>query len=243
MIEIPRTIHRRTNDFFNGRHINRRDDRLRGIYVGISSPLYKIWNEAGQPRGCVWRHKNKVIAVRLHFYNTQGIAYLLRDNGDRGLPVFLRLHSIWSRVYPNSSFLFRSSPRRGIWHIVKASPIDPAESPEVWTGQKIIIQAGDRNLPQGQSVRDRLTHFTACNMVDLRKFTGNAGIDDTGWLVDLVSGQDRMASVMVRSMQPPDNELDDIIYDANRPILAAAEPEVRDDDDNDDDYDEGEDRP
>jgi hypothetical protein len=198
-----------TNGFFQGRRMNRRADSLHAAYMAYNSELYKLWNAAGAPHGMVWRYKGRAIAVRLSFYNTQDTAILLRDNGDRNLPVYNRLASVLTRTLP-SRMLVRTHPRRGIWHIVGG------EQPELWLGRKICSIIGAR-APIGSgrlaSVNSRLTDFMARNPVNLSKW--DAQLNDTWTTLQDIILSNRVIDPG-RSLQPPDNENDDPV-----PVIPA----------------------
>lgn len=171
-------IHLLLNGLWQSRRMVRRDDYIRTLYLSYNSPDYKRWQDAGGPHGAVWRYKNKVIAVRLQFYASQSQALLIKDNGDRSLPVFNRLAALLSKAMPNA-VLQRTLPRKGIWHI-----IHPGRT-ENWLGIKQIHTTGRRaSAPPGQqapTVEQRLTDFMRREICDLTSLRPK-GINDTPWM-------------------------------------------------------------
>jgi hypothetical protein len=164
---MQRKINFLTNAFMQARRTNRKDDRIGATYIGYNHPNYKPWSEAGAPHGVVWRYKGKVIAVRLNFYSTQSQIALLQDSGDRSLPVFNRLHALFTRFVPTVLF-FRSNPRKGLWFYTTAD--NP--TPTTWPGKKLIVIQGARRAGGVVStVADRLKNFAKTHPVDLRKWS------------------------------------------------------------------------
>lgn len=179
------TIDRLLYGFTRGTRVNRKNDTVRPVYLSYQSPMQTAWNEGGGPSGVVWKYKGKPIAIKLDFYRTSEMQLLLRDNGDRSLPVFTRLYRILDRVFPGKTMI-RSNARQGIWLLVEQ--LDPS-TVEPWIGQKLFTKPGRESLQSMPSVDQRLKDFMNKNPVDL------TGIVDPGPWIDILAGRTAVVEI------------------------------------------------
>jgi hypothetical protein len=204
------------NVFMQSRRTNRKDDRIHATYIGYNHPNFPVWSHAGAPHGTVWRYKGKVIAVRLNFYSAQSNIALLQDNGDRSLPVFNRLHALFTRLVPDALF-FRSNPRKGIWFYTTADNPTPTN----WLGKKLIATQSARRLGSGAAtVHTRLKNFTQTHPVDLRKWSTRAdqviSAESTPWQRTVTLEPLNLAEYYVNpNIEDPDDYRDHPDYPEN----------------------------